>query len=160
VPKYLLPTSEDLAWAAGIIDGEGCVRVAKRVTKYRSKKDNHVKVGFRYDASLIIKMTCLVTIGKLAWILDQSHITYYDYHPGMRKPIYSVRLDCTKASNFLLSVLKYLVTKRKQAHVCIKLAEDVASKVSKTSRLSSKCLVYRETLFQETTKLNKVGVSK
>ena len=103
----------DLAWAAGIFDGEGCLRI------YRSRHGNSRR--WSYGADLRVRMTGAVVIHRLREIFGvgairsidrtQNHLLIWEWRVGAR--------DVLKVLPF---VRPYLVLKAREADLLIEMA--------------------------------------
>lgn len=95
---------EELAYLAGIVDGEGYIGAGKR-------RNLRVQVAMT-DESLI------------SWISEKwgKRSVVQDRGPGFRK-LYTVYLTCQDAAKRLRELLPFLRVKRQQAEVGIRLAE-------------------------------------
>lgn len=97
----------DIAWAAGMFDGEGCVRIRRQLNS-DLRNPHH---------SLVVDMTNThrETVERFTSIMGVG--TIYEYK---KKGSYSYRATSQKALKVLTLLLPYLVTKREQAEVAIK----------------------------------------
>jgi len=105
-------TVAEVAYAAGILDGEGCICITKQ------RSDRHHKRGY--------EMKLLVSIGNtdfslLEWLRARFGGSIYSYSKSGngRKPIGQWHLDSRKAIPFLKAVLPYLVIKQAQAELAL-----------------------------------------
>lgn len=96
----------DLAYVAGIIDGEGCIRIGQR-----KKNSNYVGVGVGHTNEWLIRWLHFSFGGsvcsKKAWLPNQ-------------KPQWSWELRTRQACEFLKLILPYLKIKRPQAELALK----------------------------------------
>ncbi len=116
------PTVAETAWAAGIVDGEGCIHISRGCTKTRRRLRLGKWVsGTRYDYRLIVKvkMTHAPTIRRLGALFPASAI----YGQKLGKPHYSpplsVQWNNRKARQFLLAIRPYLFTKAREADLAL-----------------------------------------
>ena len=101
----------DLAYIAGIIDGEGCISV----WSVASKKDG----AKRHNIGVILDMSEKPAI-ELAQALFGGRI--YHYPPrGHSKPISRWQVSGEKAEIMLRAIKPYLLVKRAQAEVALRL---------------------------------------
>ncbi len=99
----------DLAWAAGIIEGEGCIHIMKvNVNKSPS--------GWCVRVSVVNTLPTL--IDNLLHIFNLGTIHRYDR--GSKKAIYRWTVHGDSALTVLQSVLPYIIAKREQAETAIK----------------------------------------
>lgn len=108
------PTEAELAWAAGILDGEGCICIYGRPGRI-SKKGVHalaltVNVT-NTDPRMPLKMKEIFG-GNLSRAVERRG------NPR-RRPILAWVITGRPAGNALAKMLPYLVTKREQAEIAI-----------------------------------------
>ncbi len=101
----LATTNEKIIYLAGIVDGEGCIRI---------RKGNRLPYP-HYSPSIRIEMTDIIPIKQMSDVFGGN---YYTYPP--RKEHYKVvyQYDChnTQRVNIILkSLLPYLQVKKQQA---------------------------------------------
>ena len=96
----------DLAYVAGIIDGEGCIGIYK--TKYR------------YYLTVAVHMTDEWMVTWLASLFSGSKNTYTHYRKRSNcKPEWAWQIQGKRALVFLELILPYLKLKRPQAEIAI-----------------------------------------
>ena len=103
-------SSEDLAYTAGIIDGEGYIGII-RVNRYLSNYP-------RYELRVNVTM-CNPLIPK--WLHTNFGGSYYEFQPPSlkRKKLYEWRLATWRAGNFLKLILPHLRMKQEEAEIGI-----------------------------------------
>jgi hypothetical protein len=120
----------DLAWTAGVLDGEGCIRIN------RSKWFLALSV-VNTDQKMIFRLKELFGAGSI----------YY----GKAKPPRAARWIWSVSSNEAASVLRavrpYLVTKQAQADLALKFLTDAKGRSG--VKLSPMLLSLRESFFQQ-----------
>ena len=98
----------DLAYIAGIMDGEGCICIVKR--KSCSRK------GYSYQLRVTI-------VNTNEWLVHSLKMQYngwvYDHCSGTNKRVWEWRVDSNLALSFLESIVKYLKLKRAEAEIAI-----------------------------------------
>ena len=105
----------DLAWFAGIIDGEGCIR------GYRTKV---IKGKSGVNLSVTVQMTSkrtivnLKRIAKMGTILEKKRVKHY-------RQIYVWAVWAQQGAKLLKEILPFLYTKQKQAKIFLKIAESM-----------------------------------
>lgn len=109
--------STDYAWAAGIVDGEGCIFIQR---DDRLRKDSKRQVW--HTLKIVIGMCHQETILKLQWILGGG---LYSRPPGQvsKGPLYELHINGKKAEQALVAMLPYLVTKLDQAMIALEFRE-------------------------------------
>ena len=121
----------ELAWLAGILDGEGSLTV---------------KGNYPYQHIMIcVKMTCLRTIVRVAELFDrEDEVNIRSRSNPKHKQVYEITLCGARASGLLELVFPYLVTKQE---IAVTLMDFTGS--TKEKKL---------TLFYEAKRLNHRGV--
>lgn len=118
-------TIESLAYAAGIIDGEGSIIISKTIPRHRKDYQFRLKVTVGNTNELLI-----------LWMQAQfdGH-TYKQERPvgDKRKDVYYWYLHGREASNFLELVYPYLCLKRPQAEIAICFQGKEADQISMRS---------------------------
>tara|TARA_R100000664_G_scaffold12562_1_gene20151 strand:+ start:1543 stop:2001 length:459 start_codon:yes stop_codon:yes gene_type:complete len=140
----------DFAWVAGLIDGEGCLRIHKR------KPTKNRGYNYNYQARVSVKMTHLPTIERLREIFPFGCVV--KEHPGKLNKRVAWRWEVTtsNAEKVLRSVRSYLVTKKEEAD---KLLEYISYEKEKSGSFPKRLGVpeeislMRENFFQEMKKL-------
>jgi len=123
-------TPEQIAWLAGIWDGEGTFVVSP------------LKNGKYYSAAASVVNTSPEMIRRITQILDGLEITGHLYLEKMRtkkhKRCYHITIRNYKIlKKFIILLLPYLVAKKKQAEILLKYIE---------SRMGYKPIVLQDTL--------------
>ncbi len=102
----------DLAYAAGVIDSDGCIHVnQRRTTAGGYTYIVAVTVSLKFD---LVPLWFASMFGGPVYRREQSR-------PGY-PPMWNWRLDCRKAANFLETILPYLKIKHVRAEAAIRLA--------------------------------------
>lgn len=144
----LPPTT--LAYAAGLIDGEGCIRVGK----YHDTRNGR-RLGFR--GQLSIGMT---DRKALEWLRDTLGGNFYLGRTSYdrTKAAYNWTMRTTDAARLLTAILPYLIIKREQALMLIEFAATL-HQPGKWGRagLPSSLLAHRAGLAARSLELNKKG---
>lgn len=105
-----------LAWSAGFLDGEGCIRVCKR--------DPGGDANFIYSLEVTLSQNCLPTLEHFKDGLGiPSSIYVYPCTGKLRSTVYGLTYRCTKARALLELLEPYLVRKRVEAQVGIEFAQ-------------------------------------
>lgn len=97
-------TANDHAWAAGIIDADGHITIAKKKSGYYSLTVVAAQVG-----------------EELPPVIEKLHLLYggnlWQAKPSMRRQMWHWQVTSSAAERVLRSVLPYLVGKRRQADI-------------------------------------------
>lgn len=104
----------DLAWCAGIVDGEGCISIGRYYPN--SKQHNKAPV---YRPSLVVNMTHKPTIERLASLLECGSISKHSECRLTRKQAWIWAVKDRKADAVLRVLEPYLFTKRAEARMVI-----------------------------------------
>ena len=117
----MIQRRNELAYWAGILDGEGCVtlNVKTRSSRRGQTISPRIDIGNTYEPLM----------NKLARFLRERYgcaaLNRQTYTVGpVRKPIYRVTISGEKAVAFLEDLLPYLIVKRKQALIIIDFAQN------------------------------------
>lgn len=143
----LIASSTDLAWAAGIIDGEGCIGIYGRSRGYHE-----------YFARLFIRNSDLKMIQKLQSIFQKGTILKQHTHNSKWKDTYSLSVSHNPLKSILKQVYPYLVTKRERAKYAM---EYIGRKINKQyfgyRQIPSYEIAQREFFYDLFKHLNKRG---
>lgn len=97
-----------LAYAAGIVDGEGCIN--SNGIKPESNKLGSIRVAVSNTDRRVIE-----------WLQENFGGSIYDYPQTEKRNYYSWQVFCKKAELFLRAICPYLIIKQEQAEVAIEL---------------------------------------
>ena len=117
----------DLAYAAGLIDGEGCICLSRWHKKNIHGELDH---GWAYTLSVTVQMT---TPQEPAFMYDVFNKEFgglykvYQKRNSNTKPVFHWRISCSSCAPFLKSLLPYLLGKKPQALAAIEYAEWIAN---------------------------------
>ena len=103
----MVPTEADIAYFAGIFDGEGCVSIQS---------------GRQRDGTEILRMRLLVsnTCLPLLSFIQERFGGYIDWvDKRSRRPCYHLRFDGSLAGTVLEVLLPYLIVKREVGRVAL-----------------------------------------
>lgn len=108
--------TRQLAWAAGFLDGEGCIRVCKR--------NPGSGANLIYSLEVTLTQNCLTTLQHFKDSLGiQSSIYVYPCRGPLRSAVFGLTYRCTKARALLELLEPYLVRKRVEAQLGIEFAQ-------------------------------------
>lgn len=140
------------AYAAGIIDGEGCISL------YKNKSETCVR-GFRHRASVAMTNTDLRLVRRFqAWFGGTVHTLKERRNSHMRKTCYQWRLNSISDMENCLSLIEpFLFIKRKQAQVVQEFLTD-GGKGYGGKGVSEEEWERRQRLLRQMQRLNKRGV--
>lgn len=97
-----------LEWAAGFLDGEGCIRIAKRDP---GTDANHI-----YSLEVTITQNCLTTLTHFQDVLGvKSSIYVFGGTGAVRSTVYALTYRCTRAREVLEILRPFLVRKLREA---------------------------------------------
>lgn len=111
--RYFIPfccptdVNKEVVWAAGIVDGEGCIRIDKKSV---TEKNNLVNPSYRL--SLGVKMTSLETVQQLKSIFRCGNI--YPERYDSKKTCYRWEVGGKDAYIVLRRMYPFSVTKEKE----------------------------------------------
>ena len=99
----------DRAWAAGLVDGEGCITILCCTSSHGS--------GDSYPPVLQVRMCDILPLQKLYDITGYGKTSPKQEPPSQvgQRPSYQWRLNARKAVNIIAEIYPYLLVKKKQA---------------------------------------------
>ena len=103
--RRALLSSEAMAWAAGIIDGEGSIALQKKPTGY--------------ELFLIVSNTSVVLLQKLQQVLGGKTYPCRNRCPDRHRPAWQWKLSGRYAQAALKMLMPYLTAKAPQAAVAL-----------------------------------------
>jgi hypothetical protein len=107
----------DIAYVAGIVDGEGCIRIKKmRALKCQGRKTP------AYHATIKIKMVDQGVVDFVASVLD-GRVTCERNSLKSGRPFFACHISDKKAENAIRLILPFLRAKRRQAEKVLELRE-------------------------------------
>ena|ERR1700686_2670142 len=112
--------NEDIAaraYIAGLIDGEGYVGIKRRLRNPANRM-----VSARYSPCVSIAMTDLAAINFVAKFCDFEHMVK-ERKRNEWKPIFQLDLERDRAVFLLRQIVQFLITKRRRAEICLRLAK-------------------------------------
>ena len=137
----------DLAWAAGIVDGEGYIGIVKL---------NSGLLNIRIQ----IEMKHKPTIKKLFSILKAGHVKY-NSHPNNKRNKWSdvnrLAINHTEAVKILKLLLPYMITKKQQTILALKFEKD-RDKQNNAKKLPQFIRIKRLKFYNQMKSLNKRGI--
>jgi len=137
-------TGAKSAYMAGIVDGEGNIRI----------RQAHEKTGWKFQITLSISNTNPLLI---TWLTENYGGRVYTRQRRLNwKPCFDWEISCKKAYLILKEIYPFLLLKKKQAANCMILQESIARR--KVGKLSEKELTERQVLVSEIKLLNMKGV--
>jgi hypothetical protein len=104
----------DIAWAAGIIDGEGCVSMT------RSYVGTNRRVTESFQIRLRVRMTDRPTIRRLHAMFGGTFNAHAPQNPRTDKPSFLWACHDLVAARVLKRVLPYMLTKRRQGVLALR----------------------------------------
>ncbi len=113
-----MPTEFDYAYLAGIIDGEGCIRIAKVAPNKDNIHKNRKYTSTRYTLRIIIEMCDIETISFISKMFGNKPFRKRRRNDRWR-PIYEIAWTTDQAENLLKKILPYLQGKRNQAELAL-----------------------------------------
>lgn len=114
-----MTTDTDVAYLAGLIDGEGCIRV-KRTKAYKHLTG---RVNPSYGISIHVRMVEEPAIAFLKHILGGWYYAEKTTHASNGRPLFCWQATDTAAAGILKRLLPYLRVKKAQAENALALRE-------------------------------------
>ena len=134
----------DLAYAAGIVDGEGCVYI------YRNGNGH-------YSMRLSVDMTDLIAI---RWLRETFGGSTYTWQPsGNNKRMFRWGVFGFNAQEFLRLILPYMKTKKSQAEVAIEFQDLKQEKFNQHKQKPAWLIEAEAILHSQMRELNRKGIS-
>lgn len=148
-----MPTSEDLAYAAGLIDGEGCICIQK--SSYGTKSN----LPPNYALIVVVSTTDAILTPWLHARFGGSVCKFRGYAPlrGLKQVGMSSRwmVASAEAEQFLRAVLPYLQLKKQRAEVALRFR----GLISRTGRpIAEENRALRRGCYEEMRALNQRGI--
>jgi hypothetical protein len=141
----------ELAYIAGIIDGEGCIGLSRNRTKKQRQKNP------KYQSEICVINT---NKGLVDWLVRAGGLVNVRPRNDERwKVAYRWRIKESLHPDFLRAILPYLVIKRKQAELIIQYCETKISHIRQGNKrdMSDEELAKRESYYQQMKLLNAKG---
>jgi len=108
----LLAKTAAIAWAAGFVDGEGCIHLAR----VQRTCGNRINYRLRFSVS----QNCLVTLEHLRSLLGgTSYLTKVRRKVQHNKQIYTLIYDGRNAHDAIAKLSPHLVRKRLEAQIAL-----------------------------------------
>ena len=131
-----------LEWAAGFLDGEGCIRIAKRNP---GTDANHI-----YSLEVTITQNCLTTLTHFQDVLGvKSSIYVFGSTGAVRSTVYALTYRCTRAREVLEILRPFLVRKLREAEVGIEFAHRASFARKGRRRHSDEEIALREDYYMQ-----------
>mgnify|MGYP001567341804 CR=1 FL=1 len=133
--KTVSPTSEQLAYAAGFFDGEGCIRIQTHSRRCRT---------------MMLSVTaCQVTeypLGNFVqWFGGTVKLRWLKYREG-RRPLHTWQVSSLQAEHFLRQVLPYLIAKRTEAELALQFRATFRPQYGDRSRMPDNVITLRRSM--------------
>ena len=139
--------ANELAYIAGLIDGEGTITIKKRLPSQQTAK----AVNTSYSGEIQVEMTHEPTIRRLKEIFGKGNIRTRDRG---HKPLWTWKVSDAAAREVAWELLPYLRIKQRQAELVIALPVWPRGRGAVPEEL----VTLKEHMKQEINALNKVGV--
>lgn len=156
---YEAPVEMKLAYIAGLVDGEGCILIKRRMPS----KANHL-TSPKYSVCFSIAMTDFEPVQIVAQHFNVEHLITPRTRKAHYKTIYQLDVEHGKAADILSALVPYLIGKKIQAEKALRLA--TLREVSRKHRtrvngakpqgrgLSDEFIAQCEDLYQSLKKIN------
>jgi hypothetical protein len=138
----------DLAWMAGIIDGEGCITITRR-SGPRHVNSLYLRIA-NTNETMILRITELFRGAKVYYSVDKR---------PQNKPVYIWQKSGKPAAEILKQVFPYLVAKRAQAEIAIAFTALPRVKYPKGGTPAD-LVGQRKVLYDKIRVLNQVGTKR
>ena len=116
-------TDRELAYLAGILDGEGCLTVLKRKSKHSAGSIPN------YAVNVIV---CMTSESVTSWLKDKVPGSWVSVTAGgsnkRGRDVYRWVIPGIKAVELVKAVAPYLVEKQQQAELIVKMGEYISGR--------------------------------
>lgn len=129
------------AYIAGIIDGEGCITIRKWKSQGKIYHKPVIELG----------MCCRDVVAFVADYFGKNSLWFDVYRKNIKwKPIHKWRVTGTFVIPILEQILPFLIEKREQAEIVLKLARTMKKRIGKRGpNLTDDDIKERELLYQK-----------
>lgn len=147
---------EKYAYLAGIIDGEGYVGIKK--TNNRTDCQNP-----QYHERIQVRMIDETAISFLTEVLGGNYYKETEHSKYSKKPLYCYQASDKTAASIIKKLFPYLIVKKRQANLILKLRESKENKKSflrgspSKRPMNPKIVEYRESLYRQIKEIHKGG---
>lgn len=145
------------AYFAGIIDGEGTITVVREKFKDRRSVHHYAMVEISNTNPKLIEWV-LVNVGSTNSCVVQNR-TKLDRGGQNCRPLFRIAWRSSQAERVIRLALPYLVLKREQAELVLKLRATIQPWGGKRVAVPEEIIILRENLFQKIKKLNVRGIT-
>lgn len=114
-----------LAYAAGIIDGEGCIIIGKG-------KPKGLRLTYQYSLRVTVGMSVPIAID---WLKNNFGGSIKYRANGKYKPIYHWSVLSIQAEGFIKIILPYLKVKRKEAELALEFRNHMNNYIRRNGRI-------------------------
>lgn len=144
-----MASETELAYVAGLLDGEGTIAIAKQKPNSGSKSIKYILKIHITNTHLGVLLQCQKQFG--GYICSKTHYYY------RRKACYEWVLLVSKAKEFLKAILPYLVIKKEQAELGLSFLETRTACFDRRRGLSKEELNLRESYYLRMKQINQRG---
>ncbi len=140
---------ENIAYVAGLFDGEGCVRIAKNKTRKNACYQLYVSINMTDPRA--IKKVSETFGGKIYLSRKASKPTH--------RTLYSWVVCSQAAATFLRTIRSFLIVKTEEVNMALEFQAHINScgrQWGRGKNLSKSIIDYRETMFQKISHLKHV----
>jgi len=138
-----------IAYLAGLVDGEGYVGIKKSLNGMKHNRQKSPS----YHERIQIRMIDEPAIKLFADIFGGNYYKETENSKYSKRPLYCYQISDLSAAKTLKILLPYLIIKKKQASLCLKLRKNKESKLAQKRgnghSMSLKSLEYRDNLWKQ-----------
>ena len=162
-----IPSNELSAYLAGVIDSDGSIMIKRSTWAMRNRNDTNwpvfsERIGIKLSTKRKENLTVLLIIKTKYGGSLREETKIYQSKSGFtsKYPTYTYIASDKKATKFVIDIYPYLIIKKKQAELLLKLRKSKNSAAAKrrgspVGRLMSKEVTEeREELYEEIRRLN------
>lgn len=149
----MIATTEQKAYLAGIIDGEGCIRICKQRPRAINRDYSTI-----YFLRIEVRMVDREAIDFLKSVFGGG-VYVYKNHKSSKPVIFDWIVSHRNAVKIIKDIYPYLRVKKNQADLALKFSETIGkvgrNKNGTSKKLTNRILSIREHLFEEMKKAKK-----
>ena len=132
-------TEKDLAWLAGLSDGESCVRIEKK----KGKRGTFVNYRLAFEINMVHKETIL----RIFDILKVGSIFKKTSKNPKARISWVWKVNCSNAKIVLKLLYPYVVTKKKEFEIALQFINLLRTDKSNVTKFTKEEMKLREKLY-------------
>lgn len=146
IEPTVIPTETELAYIAGLFDGEGCVSIYAKYDEKNDRRYHALNVSIANGNSAVLRWVQ----ARLGGRLNNNGVG----GKGAARDCWSLRWSNTQTVEFLTAVLPYLIVKREAAEIGLEFRKTVTAKVDCRTGIPAGVIGRREQLHERLAAIN------